>query len=289
MLRRIYVILTQHNIRSSDAFIKEARYAGFEVEKGTSMDIVKCLSPDQCKESLLITDCDVTGVGRRKQTVSICDQTAEKDHLQLPVIGYGIDFTGDTHYLVEDFDAVSIQYMKLVYARYWQEPLVIAEDDRLLIREMTMQDMDLLYELYATLEDCPYIEPLYERTEEEEFEKQYIKNMYGFYQYGLWLVFRKEDGCLIGRAGIENRVIDGLNEQELGYLIGRPWQNQEYASCVCQKIIQYAFEELYLEKLFACIDKTNIPSIALANRMKFQLFAEDIDGKNLYILKNWNL
>ena len=37
----------------------------------------------------------------------------------------------------------------------------------------------------------------------QEFDLRYIKNMYGFFEYGLWLVFEKKSGELIGRAGIE--------------------------------------------------------------------------------------
>ncbi|MFR2511412.1 MAG: hypothetical protein ACLS9K_04365 [Lachnospira eligens] len=43
--------------------------------------------------------------------------------------------------------------------------------------------------------------------------------MYGFFGYGLWLVFDKKTGELVARAGIENRSIDGQNCQELGYLV----------------------------------------------------------------------
>ena len=37
------------------------------------------------------------------------------------------------------------------------------------------------------------------------FTIKYIENMYGFFGYGLWLVFDKKTGELVARAGIENR------------------------------------------------------------------------------------
>lgn len=66
-------------------------------------------------------------------------------------------------------------YLETVYCRYYRFPLEIAETDRLILREMQLADLDSLYEVYDTLRDCPYIEPLYERAEEEEFTRQYIK------------------------------------------------------------------------------------------------------------------
>lgn len=84
---------------------------------------------------------------------------------------------------------------------------------------MTVGDLPHLYELYHTLSDCPYVEPLYEYEDEKAFTIKYIENMYGFFGYGLWLVFDKKTGELVARAGVENRSMDGQNCQELGYLV----------------------------------------------------------------------
>lgn len=88
-----------------------------------------------------------------------------------------------------------------------------------------------------------YMEGLYEYEEELEYQKAYIENMYRFYGYGMWLVFEKKTGTLIGRAGVEHR--EELNgDMELGYAIRTSFQQQGYAYEVCQAIMQYAGEEL---------------------------------------------
>lgn len=63
-----------------------------------------------------------------------------------------------------------------------------------------------------------FVEPLYDYETELEYQKAYIENMYGFYEYGMWLVFLKETGRLIGRAGLEH--------DEMGYMIAQQFQNQ---------------------------------------------------------------
>lgn len=88
------------------------------------------------------------------------------------------------------------------------------------MREESLDDLDELYELYDTLADCEFIEPLYELEKEKEFVRNYINNMYRFFEYGMWLVYSKDTGRLVGRMGIENRSIDGENVQEIGYLTG---------------------------------------------------------------------
>lgn len=43
--------------------------------------------------------------------------------------------------------------------------------------------------------------------------------MYGMYGFGMWLVKDRDTDKLIGRAGLELRLIDGVEEMELGYII----------------------------------------------------------------------
>lgn len=204
----------------------------------------------------------------------------------IPAIGYSFDYKGSAKYVVENTDSIDRMYLETVYCRYYSLPLEIAETDRLILREMQLADLDSLYEVYDTLRDCPYIEPLYERAEEEEFTRQYIKNMYGFFEHGLWLVLRKEDNKVIGRAGIENREIDGELQKELGYLIGKPWQGMGYAAEACLAILDYVKERELCSYLFLCCHQKNIPSISLAQKLGFAVYAKDIDGMNLYIYKS---
>ena len=184
-------------------------------------------------------------------------------------------------YVCQTLD-MGISYYRLVYARLTGEPFVVAETKNLLIREMTTKDLPELYAVYSTLEDCQYIEQLYDYDKELEFTKNYIKNMYGFFEYGLWLVFEKKSGELIGRAGIENREIDGVTCREIGYLIRRDMQHKGYAYEACQAILEYASDELGIQEMFAVIDKTNEPSRKLAQKLGFELYAQTDGGPDLY-------
>lgn len=98
--------------------------------------------------------------------------------------------------------------------------------------------------------------------------------MYGFYQYGLWLVYEKSTQKLIGRVGIENREIDGILRQELGYVIGKNYQHKGYAYEAAKAVLKYAKEELFLDEMFICVQKDNIPSIALAKKLGFTRYGE---------------
>lgn len=188
-------------------------------------------------------------------------------------VGFGEDYSGKLPYIITDL-YVTYNYMRLIYARYTHTPFVVANTNRLLLREIQLCDVKDLCKLYDTLSDCPYLEPLYSYEKELEFTKNYICNMYGFYQYGLWLVYEKSTQKLIGRVGIENREIDGILRQELGYVIGKNYQHKGYAYEAAKAVLKYAKEELFLDEMFICVQKDNIPSIGLAKKLGFTLYGE---------------
>lgn len=143
------------------------------------------------------------------------------------------------------------------------------ETPRLIIREMSIMDLDDLYSIYDE-NVTKYVENLYEdRKEEEEFTSAYIKNMYGYYGYGLWILQLK-DGTIIGRAGLSNRMVDGEIKLEAGYLVGSSFQRNGYAFEAMSYIIEYAFDELESEEINCFIKEGNTPSIKLAERLGFK-------------------
>lgn len=202
--------------------------------------------------------------------------------LEIPDIGLGEAYRGKASYVVYDEEDIDDDLLELVCARKYNEPLVISETGKFIIREMTVEDLPHLYELYQTLSDCPYVEPLYEYEDEKAFTIKYIENMYGFFGYGLWLVLDKKTGELVARAGIENRSIDGQNCQELGYLVKKSWQGKHVAWEVMNHIVDIAKDRFGLEELYICTEKTNNPSIQLALKLGFTLYAGDTDGMNIY-------
>lgn len=201
---------------------------------------------------------------------------------KLHIVGYGLDYAGNVPYIIDGFGGISADYMRLIYSRYTGTPYTVAVTKRLVIREMCMDDLDAMYEMYDSLSECPYIEPLYERSREAEFMQNYIRDMYGFYQYGLWLAFDRENGKLVGRIGIENRMIDKELCRELGYLIDKRRQGRGLAYEAAQAVLDYARAEIGLEEMYICTHINNKPSIGLAKKLGFELYAENIDGMNLY-------
>lgn len=166
-----------------------------------------------------------------------------------------------TRYAVESLAELDIGYLERVRRRYNHIPWDIGETERCLIRELSLSDLPALYELYDKPGMTDYVEPLYDYETELEYQKAYIENMYGFYEYGMWLVFSKETGELIGRAGLEHN--------EMGYMIAPELWNRGYATEVCRFIIDYARENTDFEELYCRIDERNVASVRLAKKLGF--------------------
>lgn len=178
---------------------------------------------------------------------------------------FGIASVGEpqcgTRYAVESLAELDIEYLERVRRRYNHIPWDIGETDRCLIRELSLSDLPALYELYDKPGMTDFVEPLYDYETELEYQKAYIENMYGFYEYGMWLVFSKETGNLIGRAGLEHN--------EMGYMIAPEFQNLGYATEVCRFIVDYARKNTDFEELYCRIDEKNVASVRLAKRLGF--------------------
>ena len=184
--------------------------------------------------------------------------------------------------LIEGFEEVDFFFLERIYQRKHGIPWRVIETERCYLREMTLEDLDELYEIYGEEGIADYIEPLYERQEEEIYTKAYIQNMYGYYGYGMWLVFDRFTDKMIGRAGLNNQEIEGEIILEMGYLIRNGYQNQGYATEVCKAILDYAAEALEFPCVYCLVDSENEKSICFLHKMKFEAAGEVfLQGKKM--------
>lgn len=174
----------------------------------------------------------------------------------------------DTDMWAEGFEEIGLAFLVQVYKRHHGLPWTILETKRCVVKEFSMDYLDDLFALYAGEGMTDYIEPLYPYEQERAYQEAYIKNMYGFYGYGTWIVCDKITGKLIGRAGLEHREELG-GELELGYAIAVPYQRQGYAKEVCRAILSYADKELGQLSVCCLIEEGNYISENLAKKLGF--------------------
>jgi RimJ/RimL family protein N-acetyltransferase len=161
---------------------------------------------------------------------------------------------------------------------------------------MTVGDVPRLYEIYSEPSITMYTEPLFEDINEEtEYTRAYIKNQYGFFGFGLWIIEEKplpgtekelsvnaaeekdgdnerSGGRVVGRAGISLR--EGYDEAELGYVIEKDRQNRGYATEACEAIVGYAANVLGMSGLNCFVRPENTASVRLCARLGFEYLEE---------------
>lgn len=191
------------------------------------------------------------------------------------------DFTG-IMYALEQVEELDREELDRIYRRLHGLPWRILETERCAVREITVRDVDRMYEIYAEPSITEYMDDLYaDREEEKDYTQKYIRNMYGFYGYGMWVVEEKHSGRVIGRAGIEPCG----EEAELGYVIAGPWQRLGIAGEVCHAILMYGFQELGLDQISARVQRENQPSKRLLVKLGFQKHSETSESD--VIMEKW--
>ena len=194
----------------------------------------------------------------------------------------------DAQCIIEGFDEVDADFVIKMYERSKHIPWTILETPRTIIRELTLEDIDDMYSLYAEPGLSDYIPPLCEdRDDEVEFEKMYISSMYEFYGYGIWTILDRETERFIGRAGVAHR--DGYEDLEVGYMLSSAYQHKGIATEVVTAIISYAKKKFGCESFNAFIDENNTASIRFAQKLGFKKKGDAlIEGRNLswYILES---
>lgn len=172
-------------------------------------------------------------------------------------------------YAVTEIEELDWESLEKIYLRLAGKPWNVMETERCIIREMTVEDVEAFYRIYAEPSITRYMEDLFPEKEEEiEYTKNYIEKIYGFYGYGLWSIVCKENQEVIGRAGLSWR--EGFDTPELGFVIGVPYQRKGYAYEVCKAIVAYGKEELGFEKIQALVREGNRASVCLCRKLGFR-------------------
>ncbi len=149
-------------------------------------------------------------------------------------------------------------------------PFPELETERLVLRRITPEDADCLYELYADEQVTRFIDidtftSQQQATELLEWLDRFIAGGSGY----RWGIYPKETNHLVGTCGYHRW--DRANfRAEIGYDLGSDHWGQGYMREALQEVLSYGFAKMGLNRVEALVDLRNIRSQNLLQGMGFR-------------------
>jgi RimJ/RimL family protein N-acetyltransferase len=160
------------------------------------------------------------------------------------------------------------------------------ETDRLLLRPISLTDVDDLLEYQSSPEIVRYI-PWPERTREqviEAAEKTLATGKLDLKEDGDFLVLVWEiksgefEGKVIGQSNMGLKSLRDGNA-DIGWVTHQNFQRQGYAFEATKALMEFGFQNFPIRRLIADIDTRNPESAAMATKLGMRREAEFVDAE----------
>lgn len=158
--------------------------------------------------------------------------------------------------------------------------LFVLETERLMLRPLTLNDVEQLHQLLDIDPDVWKFDPGYERSFDERVKliERRIQQ-YQNYGFGCFGIECKSNLKLIGQGGLslhhfENNDGSITDEFEVMYTLGKAYWGYGYATEASQAWVKYAFEVVKLKRLVVCPHKANVASVRVLEKLGFR-FKDD--------------
>ncbi len=157
----------------------------------------------------------------------------------------------------------------------------ILETERLILRKLTIEDLDALAALYRDPEVRQYFPERTLTYEETREELEWIIDVYyGQHGFGLWATIHKPTGAFIGRCGLLPWQLEGVKEVEVAYLLDRAYWGQGLATEAALALRDHYFGIHGLDSLYANMAWDNLPSQRVAEKIGMHKVLEFNNPRN---------
>src|SRR5260221_4850928 len=146
----------------------------------------------------------------------------------------------------------------------------VLETARLVLREMSLADLDFIAEMLAHPEVMRFWPKCYDRDEAADWvrrqQARYAKDGVGY-----WLVLERATGQPLGQAGLLVLQVDGREEIGLGYIIHRPFWRKGFAVEAAAGDLDYTATQLGRDRVVDLVRPENLPSQAVARKVGMEV------------------
>ncbi|MEE9439798.1 MAG: GNAT family N-acetyltransferase [Saprospiraceae bacterium] len=141
------------------------------------------------------------------------------------------------------------------------------ETKRLTLRATNIEDKAFILVLYNTPNWIKYIGDRNIKTifDSEKYIEDKILPQYHNFGYGNYTLIRKSDNIKIGTCGLYKR--EGLEGIDIGFSLLSQYEGQGYAYEAASTMLEFAINELKIEKLQAITTENNLSSQKLIKKL----------------------
>ncbi|NLM21557.1 MAG: GNAT family N-acetyltransferase [Peptococcaceae bacterium] len=159
------------------------------------------------------------------------------------------------------------------------------ETERLILRKLTLQDADDIFAYGSDPEVSRFMTwETHKSIEEARSFINIILDKYEKDEAGEWGIVLKSTGKLIGSVGIPRYDLKNKSA-EIGYVLSRKYWGQGIMPEAVSRVLQFAFEEMGLNRIESCHSLPNEKSGRVMQKvgMSFEgVIREKIFAKNKY-------
>ncbi|TGN24259.1 GNAT family N-acetyltransferase [Empedobacter tilapiae] len=165
---------------------------------------------------------------------------------------------------------------------------IFAETERLILREILPTDIDGMFELHSDIEVHRFLgnQTITNKEQAKELIK-FVRQQYTDFGIGRWAIIDKKNNNFIGWTGLEfvtEQINNHKNFYDLGYRLIKKYWGQGFATETAFVSLEYAFNKLNTDEVFARADSRNIGSNKILDKVGLK-FIETFDFEG--IEHNW--
>lgn len=155
----------------------------------------------------------------------------------------------------------------------------VLETERLILRELTPEDVERVFALLSDPITMQFWPKPFDREGAESWLKRAITS-YRENGFGRYAVILKSSGDFIGDCGLMRSEVNGVLENDLGYIIDHRFWRKGYGSEAAKACLDYGLQVLKMKRIVANMETKHLASKAVAVKLGFRMEREFLNLKN---------
>lgn len=164
--------------------------------------------------------------------------------------------------------------------------MVVAETERLVIRQLTLHDVPQLAVHLANPEVMRHSVRGVHTVEETRQFVEWCIGLYASRGFGPWALVEKSSSALAGFCGLSEESVEDEHVVQVGYRLGRSFWGRGLATEAASRVLGLAFERYKIESLVAIVELDHVASGRVAEKAGFRSFVyKEFAGRSVRLYR----